>query len=92
MREARRRRRSRNRCADGPKKRQFLPGAAGGAAIEQERRGKGRDTGAGTDHDDRCLRILRQSAKIPCAFWNIDFYFIAGIDAFGEKSRQGRAD
>ena len=59
-----------------------LAGRAGGATIEQEGAER-RHAGAGPDHDDRGLWILRQREAM--GLLHIDLQFIAGIDPLGQK-------
>src|ERR1700723_273757 len=60
------------------------PGGAGGLAFEQES-AEWRDAGAGADHDDRYLRILRKTKTV--RLLHIDFHLIAGLDSLGEEGR-----
>ena len=62
-----------------------LAGRAGGAAVEQEGAER-RHAGAGPDHDDRRLGILRQRKTM--RLLHIDLQLIAGIDPLGKEGRR----
>src|SRR6185436_4580840 len=61
-----------------------LAGRAGRLAIEQEGAER-RDAGAGTDHDDRRLRILRQTETV--RLLHVDLELLAFSDALAEEGR-----